>query len=368
MFLEQAILQHVDNSRPLVALDLCAAPGGKTTHLSAVLNDQSLIVSNEVIQSRATILTENVQKWGPPNIVVTNNDPARFGGLSGFFDLVIVDAPCSGEGLFRKDPGAASIWSIENATLCASRQRRILTDVWPALKEDGILIYCTCTFNSNENETNMDWLAQIHDVEFKRLKLDPAWGVDELIHGHAIGYACYPHKVDGEGFFFSVLQKKESTDATKSRPATFNSPPKKVADALQGWLKQPNNALFIARGDDVQFFPEKWTATLGVLKTNLNLLTAGTSMASVKHDKLIPHHAMALSIALNQDQFTSINLDLEEALLYLRKEPLRKLPQASGFTLVRYQNLSLGWLNVMPTRANNLYPTAWRIRMAASNS
>jgi len=151
MFLEQAFLQAVDRTKPINVLDLCAAPGGKSTHLLSLMNKESLLVTNEVIRSRASTLAENIQKWGYDNVAVTNNDPQDFKRLSGFFDVIVVDAPCSGEGLFRKDPGAMGQWSTDNVALCARRQQRILNDVWPALKEGGILIYSTCTYNELEN-------------------------------------------------------------------------------------------------------------------------------------------------------------------------------------------------------------------------
>src|SRR5260221_14470615 len=140
MFLEQALKQTVDLSRPLKVLDLCAAPGGKSTHLLSLLNDQSLLVSNETIRSRATVLSENIQKWGSNNVVVTNNDPEDFQRLEGFFDVIVVDAPCSGEGLFRKDPNAVNEWSEEHIELCVVRQQRIINQVWPSLKKNGVLI------------------------------------------------------------------------------------------------------------------------------------------------------------------------------------------------------------------------------------
>src|SRR5579859_2899526 len=165
MFLEQAVKQTVDLSQALQVLDLCAAPGGKSTHLLSLLNDQSLLVSNETIRSRATVLAENMQKWGHDNVVVTNNDPDDFRPLEGFFDLIVVDAPCSGEGLFRKDASAASEWSEEQVDLCALRQRRILNQVWPSLKANGILVYCTCTYNEKENEENLIWLVEEKKAE-----------------------------------------------------------------------------------------------------------------------------------------------------------------------------------------------------------
>ncbi len=165
MFLEQAFTQATNGATHLNVLDLCAAPGGKSTHLLSLMDQNSLLVSNEVIQSRSAILSENLQKWGHDNVVVTNNDPKDFQRLPGFFDVIVVDAPCSGEGLFRKDPGAIKEWSEDAVALCSKRQRRILSDVWPALKTGGILIYSTCTYNSQENEENLRWLQQEYEVE-----------------------------------------------------------------------------------------------------------------------------------------------------------------------------------------------------------
>ncbi|MEX2233333.1 MAG: RsmB/NOP family class I SAM-dependent RNA methyltransferase, partial [Cyclobacteriaceae bacterium] len=180
MFLEQALKQSVNLDQSLNVLDLCAAPGGKSTHLLSLLNRDSLLVSNEAIRSRASILSENIQKWGYPNTIVTNNDPADFRKLKGFFDVIVIDAPCSGEGLFRKNPDAMDEWSPENVQLCAGRQKRILSDAWDSLRENGVLIYCTCTYNESENEDNLRWLQENYSVEFLKLSTDPSWGVDEV--------------------------------------------------------------------------------------------------------------------------------------------------------------------------------------------
>src|SRR5687768_8055824 len=165
MFLEQAFNQTTETTAPLDILDLCAAPGGKSTHLLSLMNQDSLLVSNEVIQSRAAILSENIQKWGYCNVAVTNNDPKDFQRLAGFFDVVVVDAPCSGEGLFRKDPTASKEWSEDAVALCSKRQQRILNDVWPALKTGGVLIYSTCTYNEMENEENLKMLRERYEPE-----------------------------------------------------------------------------------------------------------------------------------------------------------------------------------------------------------
>ena len=160
-------------------LDLCAAPGGKSTHLSSVLPEGSLLVSNEYVKNRANILSENMTKWGNAHVLVTNNKPSDFSQFASFFDAILVDAPCSGEGMFRKDETAVSEWSPANVRMCAERQREILADVWSALKQDGLLIYSTCTFNEYENEENVRWIAQELGAEVLRLHVEPGWNITE---------------------------------------------------------------------------------------------------------------------------------------------------------------------------------------------
>jgi NOL1/NOP2/fmu family ribosome biogenesis protein len=346
-------------------VDLCAAPGGKSTHLASLINDESLLVSNEVIRSRASILSENLQKWGSNNVVVTNNDPEDFKRLPGFFDVVVIDAPCSGEGLFRKDADAMHEWSEDNVILCSKRQRRIVSDVWSSLKENGILIYSTCTYNPEENEENLEWLKQERDVEFLKLEVDDTWGAVEVEQDGITGYHFYPHKVKGEGFFISVIRKRESEETlrVKNTRSNFQSPSKKILEQLQHWVIDAGNIAFIQREDLVQFFPSTLSQAIDLLAKNLRLVSAGTFAATVKHDKLIPEHAMALSVKLNRDYFPVLDLNVDDALRYLRKETLSITPDRTGFTLMRYQNIPIGWGNVLPNRINNLYPAEWRIRM-----
>jgi len=364
MFLEQAFIQTVNTAQPLQVLDLCAAPGGKSTHLLSLINKDSLIVSNEVIRARSSILAENIQKWGSNNVVVTNNDPEDFQRLGGFFDVIVVDAPCSGEGLFRKDPGAMKEWSDENVLLCSKRQQRILADIWPTLKENGILIYSTCTYNPTENEENLKWLTTEHGVEFLSLKLEPEWNIETVAQNGIIGYHFYPHRVQGEGFFISVLRKKEAHQERKkgNLKNTFLSPSKKIQEKVSNWIKHPEEKTFIQRGDLLQFFPSRHLYAIEFLSRNLHLVSAGTFLATVKHDKLIPEHVAALSTEL-ADGFLKIEVSLEEALQYLRKEPLTIPIGQKGFSLIVHNNLPLGWVNVLDNRMNNLYPSNWRIRM-----
>ncbi|HSZ26177.1 MAG TPA: RsmB/NOP family class I SAM-dependent RNA methyltransferase, partial [Cytophagaceae bacterium] len=242
MFLEQAFTQHVDKTESLNVLDLCAAPGGKSTHLLSLMNHKSLLVSNEVIKSRAYILKENIQKWGKANVVITQSDPERFSSLKGFFDVMVIDAPCSGEGLFRKDAEAIKEWSPENVALCEARQQRIIADVWDALKPGGILIYSTCTFNTKENEDNLDWVIKNLEAETLSLELKESWGIKEVHSSNrAIGYKFFPHKIKGEGFFIAVLRKKSSKEISTHFKRTKNPflvLSKETEVKVEDWLKK----------------------------------------------------------------------------------------------------------------------------------
>jgi 16S rRNA C967 or C1407 C5-methylase (RsmB/RsmF family)/NOL1/NOP2/fmu family ribosome biogenesis protein len=368
MFLEQALKHSIDLSKTLKVLDLCAAPGGKSTHLSSLLTADSVLVSNEVIRSRSGILAENLQKWGNDHVIVTQNDPADFQALPGYFDVIVVDAPCSGEGLFRKDPDAMKAWSEEHVALCAGRQRRILNDIWPALKENGILVYCTCTYNAFENEDNLNGFHNDNHVQFLDVPVNKEWGIEIIEDKNVRGYRFYPHHVMGEGFFLSVMQKKEKPqERNHTKGIGFIEPSKKVTEELRPWLKNAETKTFIQRQDLIQFFPASMKNDIALLAKNLRLITAGTFMASLKHDKLIPEHAMALSNSLAQKNFPHIELTLEQAIQFLKKETINVQCDFKGFALAVYQEQPLGWVNVLANRINNLYPSEWRIRMTDKN-
>lgn len=198
MFLEQAIRSHVKT--PVRCLDLCAAPGGKSTHLAACLPEGSLLVSNEVIRSRSHILAENIAKWGNPNCIVTNNDPKEIGCLTHFFDVIIADVPCSGEGMFRKDTDSTGEWSVANVELCAGRGRRIIHDVWNALKPGGLLIYSTCTYNMEEDEENIHYITEELGAEALPIPVKDEWQITgPLKYDHPV-YRFFPHKTKGRMF------------------------------------------------------------------------------------------------------------------------------------------------------------------------
>lgn len=367
MFLEQALRQTVDLRQDVRALDLCGAPGGKSTHLASLLTPNSLLVSNEVIRSRASILAENVTKWGSGNVVVTNSDPRDFSRLSEFFDVMVVDAPCSGEGMFRKDPQAMQEWSEDNVNLCAQRQQRILSDVWGALKPGGILVYSTCTWNLAENEENMAWLAEQEAAEPLRLQLDPAWGIEETsLHGVS-GYRFYPHRLQGEGFFLTVLRKagvyEEPQRSSKKKKHKLTLAGKKEQAMVNNWLVEPERFAWLQHGEVISAIPENLFEEVDQLYQNLYVVYAGTEIAEAKGKKLKPLQALALSQYLNKEAFRTEELDLELALRYLRKEDIPVAGNSNDWLLMTFSNLPLGWAKQIGSRINNYFPKEWRIRM-----
>jgi len=363
MFLEQAVRHAVDISQPLKVLDLCAAPGGKSTHLLSLLSSQSLLVSNEVIHSRANILCENIQKWGHPNVVVTQSDPKSFNHLKGFFDLIVLDAPCSGEGLFRKEPESLTEWSSANVELCSQRQKRILADVFPSLKENGILIYCTCTYNRKENEENLRWLSNEFEIEFVSVPIQKEWRVQEVSENGICGYRFFPHKVQGEGFFLSVIRKHEKEQGIKMKRQEIDKVSNKILDRIKPWIKNSLNYNFISRNENIVLIPESFSEEIIWLGGQLHMLQAGITMGSLKHEKIIPAHALALSTVLDSGNTQLIELSNTEALQYFRKETFELPRLKMGYSLATFSGLGLGWINGLGHRFNNLYPTNWRIRM-----
>ncbi|QCR21922.1 rRNA methyltransferase [Pontibacter sp. SGAir0037] len=367
MFLEQALVQTTDLTAPLQVLDLCGAPGGKSTHIASLLSEDSLLVSNEVIRSRSHILAENITKWGSGNVVVTNNDPRDFSKLPAFFDVMVVDAPCSGEGMFRKDSQATQEWSEENVNLCSQRQQRILMDVWDALKPGGILIYSTCTWNESENEQNMSWLAEQHDLESLALTLDPDWGIVATNQNGINGYRFYPHRVKGEGFFMAVVRKsglhEPAIGKAKKKKYKLTAAGKKEKTLVENWLVEADNFEILQYGEVISAIPQAIFEAVDDIYQKLYVIYAGTEIAEVNGKKTKPLQALALSQHLNRKAFKTVDLDLEHALRYLRKEDISLGSGGNDWVLLQYKQLPLGWAKQIGSRINNYYPKEWRIRM-----
>jgi len=365
MLLAEALRQTVPLDKPLKVLDLCAAPGGKSTLLASLISGQSLLLSNEVIRSRVPVLRENLEKWGYPNVAVSNHDPEDFAPLAGFFDVVVADAPCSGEGLFRKDPEAAEEWSEANVQLCAARQQRILTAAAPLLRPGGWLLYSTCTYNQAENEENAAFLTS-QGFAALPLTLPPGWGIVEKPFGTAVGYQCYPHRVRGEGFFLSVFRKEKGPTYSAPTPRQYKTlkplPPKRGA-GIRDFLGTPGDfTLMIKPNGDVMAVPLALEEPLRHLDATLRNKGFGLEMGLFKGNDFVPSHALALSTAIATN-LNAIDLDREDALRYFKKENLVLDEPAKGWLLARYQGLNLGWLKGVGNRVNNYLPKDWRIRM-----
>ena len=345
-----------------VALDLCAAPGGKSTLMASFLDGRGLLVSNEVIRSRAWILRENMIKWGYANIMVTNNDPADFKKLPGMFDLLVLDAPCSGEGMFRKDASAMQEWSVQNAALCAQRQRRIIMDAWDCLREDGILVYSTCTFNPAENEENLMWLQQQAGVEFLPLEHEAAWGIHRVDFDKGCGYAFYPHQTLGEGFFVAVLQKKEASGKIKIKP-----PKKEKAKVAMDYPSHLVDSAFDGRvlthQQQLVLVPTAIYALVQLMGSVLNVFHQGVLLGEPGRKEFMPSPELPLSLHCASGAFPEVEVTLADALQYLKGGWSGDVPAANGWHVVRYRESNLGLIKVIGARVNNYYPKEWRIRM-----
>ncbi len=362
MFIEQVVKQVMVEMPEVKILDLCAAPGGKSSHLSALIGGKGILVANEVIRSRASVLAENITKWGLSNSVITQSDPSVFGKLNGFFDLVLVDAPCSGEGMFR-DKTALREWSEENAGLCSDRQKRILMDVWPALKENGILIYCTCTFNPAENEQNIKWLTGRHECESVRLDISDYTGITEIVCQGIYGYGFYPGRIKGEGLFISVLKKTGKQEKTEVRYKSANQSrvTREEKTIAEEWTLFKGDQL-IESGNSVIAYPGD-ISDYQLLANNLRIIRPGVKLFVTKTKRNIPEHDLAMSVHLRKESFPSADLEYEKALAFLSRGQFRIDNIQKGWNIVCYRGVTLGFINNIVSRINNYYPVGWRIRM-----
>lgn len=370
MFIEQVFDQYVKGG--VNVLDLCAAPGGKSTHIASLLSKGSLLVSNEVIRSRANILSENLTKAGFSNTIVTNSDPSDIGKLTALFDVVLVDAPCSGEGMFRKDPEALNEWSLSNVQLCKERQQRIVADVWDALKPGGILIYSTCTYNRSENEDNVIWMRDELGAEILPLQIHPDWNISPSYDKDINACHFFPHKTKGEGFFLAVLRKtgdtEENTGRSSKRKEKKNNKEKSksLSSEYKNYLKRAEEYTFFDKEDAWFAFPKKHYDIFAQVASTVRLVSAGVYLGETKGKDFIPRHSLAMSAHLNADAFETYEVDKDTAIKYLRKEAPSFPDLPKGYILLTYKNIPLGFVKNIGNRANNLYPNEWRIRSSYS--
>lgn len=360
-------LQHVANllfqeGRSYKALDLCAAPGGKST-LMAGMHQFGLIVSNEIIQSRVAVLQENIIKWGQMKVLVSNNDPSDFKRLPGYFDFVMVDAPCSGSGLFRKDEKAMNEWNPELVDFCAARQKRVLHAAIETVAEGGYLFYSTCSFSEEENEDNLDFLIDTGLFESVDILTDPSWNIVSTIskkHG-ARGFRFYPDKIMGEGFFCGVLKKVSSANInTIVYPHSVKTLP--LDAQLKEWVTDAEVLHYFQKADDVFAFDPEFLPDLNLISSVLKLRKSGLRLGEIIRGEFVPNHELAMS-TLQSNQIPAIQLDLKTSLQYLRRETIETTVAQKGWSLVQYKGISLGWIKQVQGKAKNHYPLNWRILM-----
>ncbi len=362
MLIQEALTQTCQLHEPLKVLDLCAAPGGKSTLLQSILSKESLLISNEVIKSRASILTENITKWGAMNVLVTNNDPKDFQRLPNYFDVIVVDAPCSGSGLFRKDPNAINEWSLDNVKLCSQRQERILADIMLSLKPGGILVYSTCSYSESENENIIDWLLSNYEMESIGLKLNANWNIIETMSPikKGYGYRCYPDKVKGEGFFMSAFRKKESVHHQYKKGNTEKLQIIKNKDSIKNWTVLDDATGVFQWKDHLIAFPNLLLQEIPFLQKNLYIKKVGVNIGTIARDSIIPSHDLAMS-TFYSNKIPFIELTLPQALDYLRLHTINIQSELLGWVIIQYKGLPLGFAKILPNRINNYYPKEWRI-------
>ena len=369
MIVGHAFSQLFPDTKNLRILDSCAAPGGKSTQIASLLDDSSLLVSNEIMRNRAMILSENMQKWGQSNVVVSNADPKLLGNIPGYFDAMIIDAPCSGEGMFRKDETAIKEWSLANVANCVQRQKQILTDLWDALKENGIVFYSTCTFNTKENEELAQWICEELGAESIKISIDGNWGITPVEFNGIHSLRCFPYKCKGEGFSLMVLRKTTSSEKYKTvtkGKSFFTAVPKNIEAEIKNYITKEGFSFVQNTAGDIYTFPKQFEAEITQIGNTVKVVHAGTPVAQVKGKDIIPNPAFAFSTIINKDAFNISEISKETALLYLSRGNFLLPDAENGWQLLIHENIPIGFVKNLGNRINNPYPMEWRIRMSIS--
>ena len=365
MFIEQAFRAMAFS--PQRVLDLCAAPGGKSTLWRSLMDDGALLVANEPMRQRAQILAENLSKWGHPDVVVTSAFPHEFASLKGFFDVVATDVPCSGEGMFRKDEGAVEQWSPECVEMCAARSWEIIEQIWDTLREGGYFVYSTCTYNRSEDEDNVHRICQELGAELVKIDVPQEWHIVGDTTGRDLPvYHFFPHKTQGEGFFLALLRKTSPSASPKKVKQGKHAKDKvaKGAKEVSKWLTHAQEfKIFNPDPEHVVAVRQSLFEDVYRIASCVATLQVGIPLAAERGKKYIPEHTLALSTELSCDAFPIVELSLEQAISYLRRESIVLPPEVPrGYVVVAFEGTRLGFVNNLGNRANNMYPNEWRIR------
>lgn len=358
MFVTHVLRQLVDH--PVMMLDMCAAPGGKSTAARSVLPAGSLLVCNEPVHKRASVLLENMLKWGHPDVIVTQSMPEEMARCGPLFDVVLCDVPCSGEGMFRKEPTAIEQWSPQYVTECARLQRHIVAQAWQCLRQGGLMIYSTCTFNTEENEDNLLWMTQTLGAEVLNIDIDQQWHISPSpVSGYPFAvYRFLPHLTRGEGLFMAAMRKGGKEHAAKLTRQILPATGKTTC-----WLNHGERFVVQSTSTCQYAMTPAFLPILNTLRQHTRVLSAGIPLATMKAGNAIPHQALAMSTEINLEQWPCCEVDHSEAFTYLRGEALH-LPANTprGYVLLMYDGAPLGFVKNVGSRANNLYPQAWRVR------
>lgn len=358
MFLDKVIRSYV--KEPSVMLDLCAAPGGKSTLARTALPEGSILMCNEPMKQRANILSENIKKFGSPEVIVTNNFPADYRKAAIMFDVILTDVPCSGEGMFRKDEGAINEWSVQNVDNCRKKQREIVEDIWHCLKPGGLLIYSTCTFNLGEDEDNVKWIADELGGEILTVDTEGDKNITGCLSKdfNIPVYRFIPGVTRGEGLFMAVIRKTDiDTSRNKKRKGKGSKSIKYDGNQLNGDFR------YFEAGNKIVAVPENMCEIYEAANESLHILHAGVCIGERKGKDIIPDQSLALSTALKEDAFPRAEVCKDDAIAYLSRETIT-LPADTprGFVLITYNNIPLGFVKNIGNRVNNLYPAEWKIR------
>lgn len=363
MVIGRIVNKLFDVNEPIVALDLCASPGGKTTNIADVLNRESLIVANEVNSKRVGSLKENIIKWGAGNILVSNSSPEKFNKLANIFDLVLVDAPCSGSGMFRKDEFALKQWSPNLVESCSLQQKKILSEIVPTIKDGGILIYSTCSYSIQENEEICDYILKKFDLEECKIELFTN-GITEVYSNETKkqGFRFWPHITQGEGFFVSVFRKKGNLRQNNFEILKSSKNPLNLLG--EKWLN--DNFTFPFKMDIRRFsntlclIQSKHGALIELLNRELFVIYQGLDLATEVGKDIIPEHPILMqTIAKYREPIVELNL--KDALLFLAKQSIN-VNSPKGWVPVCYLGQELGWIKQLGSRSNNYYPKEWKLR------
>lgn len=361
------LLQGVPTSGARI-LDLCAAPGGKTTLYASLVGRGGLVVANEIDRRRASVLADNVRKWGTGNVVVTTCEPHAVCDCEAWFDVVAVDAPCSGEGMFRKDPAARGEWSENNVRQCAARQDDILREAWRALRPGGTLIYSTCTFNRDEDEGSLErmlaWAGDEVAAPYP-VDVDPAWGIVEGEVGPFRTFRFFPHRTVGEGFFAAVARKAPDAPGRqrlpKGRRSMVAPADRASAGELRRWVREPDRMVFgTVAGTGYAWYGEQAEA-VKTLSEALPVICSGVALGQLFKGRLKPDPALAFFDGLERGAVPVAGLDDEQALRYLRRQEVAAGALAEGVNLVTARGRALGFAKRIGARVNNMYPNSLRI-------